>query len=434
MMWLSRNKSVDVAIHQQLQQDCVQQTNELNALKLHTGYIAFSPTGRIVDINQIFADVVGYERSELIGKEHRVFCAESFASSKAYSTFWAELAAGKSHSGTFTRFSKSGHTVFLEATYFPVRDSDGKVVRVIKIAADVTSKQQDWLDKIAIIEALHRSLAVIEFRLDGTVQAVNQNFLATMGYSEQQILGKNHAMFCFENFYRDNADFWTKLKNGMVFSGRFERKNARGESVWLEATYNPIKDETGKIYKVIKFASDITARVNAANQAVDIAAATSEQTSQITLNASNVLKDAVRTSETIAAQVKKATDIGSQLNLQSKSIADIVNTIRGIADQTNLLALNAAIEAARAGESGRGFAVVADEVRKLAARTAEATSEISGVVKTNSELIGQIDTQLSGINDIATDGQDKFMEVSLGIADVAKGVSNFVEVVQRLKP
>jgi methyl-accepting chemotaxis protein len=434
MMWFSKNKGIDAPIHQQLLQDFEQHKIDLNAIKLHTGYIVFSPTGRILEVNQLFADVVGYSCNELIGKEHRIFCGDTFGGSTAYTSFWSELSAGKSHSGTFTRFDKSGHKIFLEANYFPVRDSDGKVVRVIKIASNITQKQAELLDTVAVVEALHRSLAVIEFKLDGSVQSANQNFLSTMGYSEQQIVGKHHSMFCFESFYRENADFWPKLKSGMVFSGRFERKNARGESIWLEATYNPIKDETGQVYKVIKFASDITARVNAANQAVDIAAATSEQTSQITLNASNVLKDAVRTSETIAAQVKKATDIGSQLNQQSKSIADIVNTIRGIADQTNLLALNAAIEAARAGESGRGFAVVADEVRKLAGRTAEATSEISGVVKTNSELIGQIDTQLSGINDIATDGQDKFMEVSIGIADVAKGVSNFVEVVQRLKP
>ncbi|MFN6971046.1 MAG: methyl-accepting chemotaxis protein [Rheinheimera sp.] len=433
-MWLSRNKGVDVVIHQQLQQESEQLMNDLNAIKRYTGYIVFSPAGKILDVNQIFADVVGYSSSELIGKEHRMFCDDAFGGSSAYTAFWSELAAGKSHHGTFTRFGKFGKKVFLEANYFPVRDATGQVVRVIKIASDITHKQAELLDTIAIIEALHHSLAVIEFKLDGTIQAANQNFLATMGYSEQQILGKHHSMFCFENFYQENPDFWSKLSHGIVFSGRFERKNSRGESVWIEATYNPIKDEKGQVYKVIKFASDITSRVNAANQAVVIAAATSEQTSQITFNASNVLKDAVKTSETIATQVKKATDIGSQLNQQSKSIADIVNTIRGIADQTNLLALNAAIEAARAGESGRGFAVVADEVRKLAGRTAEATSEISGVVQTNSDLIGQIDAQLSGINHIATDGQDKLMEVSLGIADVAKGVSNFVEVVQRLKP
>ncbi len=432
-MFFSRNKVIDVETHQQVLNECAQYANDLTAIKANMGYIAFNPSGKILEVNHLFSTIVGYQSSELIGKEHRMFCAADFAGSSAYKTFWAELAAGRHQSGTFTRYTKSGSKVVLEATYCPVRDAQGNVVRVIKIAADVTKKQQDLADKLAIVEALNRSMAVIEFKPDGTIVAANQNFLDAMIYSEAQVVGKHHSIFCFENFYREHADFWSKLKNGMVFSGRFERKNSRGESIWIEATYNPIKDAEGKVYKVIKFASDITARVQAANQAVDIAAATSEETSQITHNAAMVLDEAVLTSQTIAAQVKKAGDIGSQLNHQSKSIADIVNTIRGIADQTNLLALNAAIEAARAGDSGRGFAVVADEVRKLAGRTAEATSEISGVVKTNSDLINQIDAQLSSISNIATDGQDKMADVALGIADVARGVSNFVEVMQRLK-
>lgn len=433
-MLFSKNKGIDVAVFEKEKLKCVDLSYSLEAIKQNTAYIAFTPSGKIIEVSEKFAHVVGYNADELIGKEHRLLCADEFSKSSAYDSFWRDLSDGNQHNGTFTRFGKSGRKIMLEAAYLPVKDAAGKVIRIIKIANDITEKQFDLLDKIAIIEALHRSLAVIEFNPDGVVQSANQNFLDTMSYQESQLIGKHHSIFCFENFYRDNADFWKKLKNGMVYSGRFERKNSKGEHIWIEATYNPIKDQTGKVYKVIKFASDITARVLAANQAVDIAAATSEQTSQITQNASKVLEDAVRTSETIAVQVKIASDIGSQLSHESKSIADIVNTIRGIADQTNLLALNAAIEAARAGESGRGFAVVADEVRKLAGRTAEATSEISAVVKTNSDLISQIDSQLTGISSISSDGQERIMEVSLGIADVAQGVANFVDVVQRLKP
>ena len=158
-------------------------------------------------------------------------------------------------------------------------------------------------------------------------------------------------------------------------------------TLFRSATYNPIRNERGEVCKVIKFASDISVRVNAARQAVEVAAATSEETSQITGNAVKVLGEAVATSMQIASQVQQAANNGAQLSLQAKNISDIVTTIRGIAEQTNLLALNAAIEAARAGESGRGFAVVADEVRKLAGRTAEATAEIAKVVQDRKSVV-----------------------------------------------
>ena len=193
-------------------------------------------------------------------------------------------------------------------------------------------------------------------------------------------------------------------------------------------------DETGKVYKVIKFASDITERVTTAMKAIDMAAVTSEQTSQITSNAVNVLNDAIETSHHIADQVKEASVIGSQLSTQSKSINEIVTTIRSIADQTNLLALNAAIEAARAGESGRGFSVVADEVRKLAADTSKATSEISSVVKNNTALISEIDSKLNTITGVALHGEDSISEVASGLADVRNGVNQFVQIIETMRP
>ncbi|MDP5137783.1 methyl-accepting chemotaxis protein [Rheinheimera baltica] len=165
-----------------------------------------------------------------------------------------------------------------------------------------------------------------------------------------------------------------------------------------------------------------------------MAAATSEQTSQITYNAVEVLNEAVTTSSDIATQVQQASAIGAQLSKQAKSIDDIVTTIRAIADQTNLLALNAAIEAARAGESGRGFAVVADEVRTLAARTSVATAEITKVVRNNADLIKNIDQQLSEINSIAEKGQHSISNVASGIADVGAGVTQFVGMVEKLRP
>ncbi|WP_233401571.1 methyl-accepting chemotaxis protein [Marinomonas ostreistagni] len=165
-----------------------------------------------------------------------------------------------------------------------------------------------------------------------------------------------------------------------------------------------------------------------------MAAATSEQTSQITTNASKVLSEAVDTSQKIAEQVTEATQVGEQLMEQFKNIAAIVVTIRSIADQTNLLALNAAIEAARAGDAGRGFSVVADEVRQLASSTSDATAEISKVVEFNHELIKQIDSVLNSVSGIAMHGQESINNVSNGLEEVTQGVEQFVQMVEAMRP
>ncbi len=408
--------------------------NDLNAIRSNIAFISFTPDGTILDANKLFLDTVGYDYAEVIGKHHRIFCDKTFTGSTAYQQFWQQLNQGKAQNGTFSRLHKSGKVVYLQASYFPVLDDTGRVIKVFKLASDVTTDQLALRDKNAILSALDRSLAVIEFAPDGQIIHANDNFLQTMHYALEQLHGKHHRMFCFDEFYRQQPDFWQRLASGQVFSGRFERKDARGQSIWLEATYNPICDEHGKVYKVIKFASDISERVHSARQAVEVAAATSEQTSQITTNAVQVLNDAVATSARIARDLQLAASNGTELSQQAKNISDIVATIRGIAEQTNLLALNAAIEAARAGDSGRGFAVVADEVRKLAGRTADATAEIARVVHTNTELIKTIDCQLNDISTIAEQGQHSIHEVAAGIADVGQGVANFVAIVEKLKP
>lgn len=407
---------------------------ELKAIRQNTAFIAFTPDGHILDANALFLQTVGYRLDEVIGQHHRMFCDAAFYTSAGYKDFWQQLAAGKPNRGIFQRHKKDGSVLFLQASYFPVFDEQDVVVKVIKIAEDITDSYRALQSKQAQLIALDKSLAVIEFTPDGTIVHANPNFLQVMGYRPEQIVGQHHRMFCDDEFYRQNPDFWRSLAAGQFKAGRFLRRDSRGRAVWIEATYNPILDENGKVVKVIKFATDISERVNAALAAVEMAAATSEQTAQITHNAVDVLNEAIETSHQIASQVKNASSIGNQLMLQSKSIDEIVTTIRAIADQTNLLALNAAIEAARAGDSGRGFAVVADEVRKLAGRTAEATAEIAKVVQRNTGLIKDIDQELGAISGVALHGEDSIHQVASGLNDVGSGVSRFVELVERLKP
>ena len=405
---------------------------DLAAIKDNIGCIEFTPDGRILEANDLFLGVVGYRREEIIGQHHRMFCAPELVRSADYSAFWKSLAGGHAHRGAFERVNRAGQRCWLQASYFPVSNSQGDVVKVIKMATDITRERAALTDREARISALDRSLAVIEFQPDGTIVGANENFLSVMGYSLNQIVGKHHRIFCEDRFYAEHTSFWKKLASGEFFSGQFERRDKTGREVWVEATYNPIFDQQGKVYRVIKFASDITNRVTTFRETLALATETSDETSVITGSAREALDSATATSVETSRQIEQAGQVSEELNLQSKSIANIVSTISNIAGQTNLLALNAAIEAARAGESGRGFAVVADEVRKLASRTADATGEITSVVEASSGLIAMIHQQMVAIRGGAERSTQQIAGVASGIGALETAVAKLTGAVNRM--
>lgn len=406
----------------------------IDAINNSVATIHFTPEGIVKDANLLFLDVVGFSLDALKGKHHRELCDSDYAQTSEYQKFWDRLRSGEVISGTFPRNDINGDRLWLEATYFPIK-KNGTVTEVMKIAAEITEKKTKLDEQEAVFTALDKSMAVIEFYPDGTILKANSNFLGAVGYTLEQIKGKHHRMFCPDSFYHENPNFWAELASGDFKAGQFERKDSAGRVLWLRATYNPVFDESGKVVRVVKFATNITEKVEqerAIREAAEVAYSTSVKTAEIATKGADVLESTVSTSESISDQVVETSSSISQLNEQSKSIEAIVSTISDIADQTNLLALNAAIEAARAGDQGRGFAVVADEVRQLAARTSQSTAEIADVVKKNRELTTEATGKMSNVSESADKGKQQISQASAVMEEIRVGAENVAKTVSGL--
>ncbi|MDX7820529.1 PAS domain-containing methyl-accepting chemotaxis protein [Aeromonas caviae] len=404
------------------------------AIKAGAATVIFSPEGIIQEASTPFLALMGYGAAELIGLPHSQLCPRAWGESGDYRQFWRRLAQGEVQSGTFERVNRQGETRWLEATYFPMKHQ-GRVTRVLKMASDVTEQHQRLGRLEALTEALDRSRAMIEFTPNGDILHANANFLSVMGYTLGEIAGRHHRIFCDEAFLREQPRFWEELARGQFKSGLFMRHNSRGQAVWLEATYNPIRDGSGKVVRVVKFASDITARIeqnHATREAARLAHSTAQETLHSAEEGAGLLRAVVQTSSLIASQVDEAIALIGQLNEQSRSIEAIVSTISAIADQTNLLALNAAIEAARAGEQGRGFAVVADEVRQLAARTSLSTDEIARVVQKNRELTARVTDDMAGVAGSAELGKQQIAGVDKLMSEIHQEADRVSQTVSAL--
>lgn len=222
--------------------------------------IEFNLDGTIITANANFLSTMGYTLEQIQGKHHRMFVEADYANSSAYKEFWAELNRGEFVEGQFLRVGAGNRQIWLQATYNPVLNAQGKAVKVIKFANDITAQKTREIEAAAQYDAINHSMAKIEFQLDGTIITANENFLKTIGYSLGEIQGKHHRMFVEPDYANSVAysQFWDSLRRGDTLTDRFLRLGNGGRQVWLEATYNPILDSKGKPYKVIKFASDIT--------------------------------------------------------------------------------------------------------------------------------------------------------------------------------
>ncbi len=231
-----------------------------NAISRSQAVIEFTPDGTILTANDNFLNALGYTLDQIEGQHHRMFCDPAYTNSPEYAAFWRRLADGQFETGEYCRFTKSGEAIWIQASYNPVFDDEGKVRKVIKFAADITEQKLKNADFQGQLEAIGKSQAVIEFNMDGTIRWANDNFLSTVGYSLSEIEGKHHRIFCEPDYAAsaEYASFWQRLNEGQFDSGEYKRVGKGGSEIWIQASYNPIFDPSGKPYKVVKYASNIT--------------------------------------------------------------------------------------------------------------------------------------------------------------------------------
>ena len=409
-------------------------TATLDAIGKSLAVIEFDPTGTVTWANENFCRVLGYSLEEIKGRHHRMFCERSYVESPDYKAFWAKLGRGEFEQQVYKRIAKNGAEVWIQASYNPVVSSGGSVTRIVKVATDITQARLKSAEDEGKIAAIGRAQAVIEFTTDGTILDANDLFLNVLGYRLDQIKGRHHRMFV-EPAYAGSPEygrFWERLRAGEFIADEFLRLGAGGKAVWIQASYNPIFDLNGKVFKVVKFATDVTDRVNAVERLADAlsrlakgdveqqittpltpaldklrvdfnrsvealksllgtARTTAEAVSLGTAEISAAASDLARRSEQQAASleetaasldeitttvkrtaqatqeadvsmgkaksaaeksgsvVTKAVEAMAAIEQSSSHITQIISVIDEIAFQTNLLALNAGVEAARAG-------------------------------------------------------------------------------------
>jgi len=412
----------------------------IDALNASQAVIEFTQSGTILTANSNFLNTVGYSLSEISGQHHSLFCDPEYIKTPDYRQFWHDLGQGQFASNTFKRFGKGGRVIWLQATYNPIRDEAGKVTKVIKFASDITQSRLRDLDVNGKMEALDRAQAVIEFTPSGTILTANPNFLAAVGYELHEIVGKHHAMFCEPDYVQSSAyrQFWDKLGRGEYQAAEYRRLGKGGRDIYIQATYNPIFDDTGAVVKVVKFATDITdtvrrrirsaelngelgvvvGSISEAHEKAGIAAsastetgamihsvaAASEELAQSVRDISNSMGHARGSVEGVFKHTEVANTSAESLNKSATSMTNVVTLIQDIAGQINLLALNATIESARAGEAGRGFAVVASEVKSLANQAARSTqtiaAEIANMQAVTGEVVGALGLISSSMNEV----------------------------------
>ncbi|MGA7971704.1 MAG: methyl-accepting chemotaxis protein [Pseudolabrys sp.] len=408
-------------------------TGMLEAINKAQAVIEFTPDGKIEGANENFLKTLGYTLDEIKGQHHSMLVDPAYRVSPEYKAFWDKLRRGEHDAGQYKRIGKGGKEIWIQASYNPIVDANGKAFKVVKYATDITEEKLRTADYEGQIAAIGKAQAVIEFSLDGKILNANENFLKVLGYSLDEVKGKHHSMFVEPDF-RQSAEyrmFWEKLGRGEYDAGQYKRIGKGGKEAWIQASYNPILNADGKPFKVVKYATDVTAQVRASEalqqavqQTQDVvkAAEANDLTQRIPMDGKsgeiaalcNGVNGLIETMGVVVKKIKSAarevsnasaeiststTDLSQRTEEQAASLEETSASMEEMAATVKKNADNAQMANQSAGETravtDRGGQVVAKAVDAMA-RIEESSSKISDIIGVIDEIARQ--TNLLALN------------------------------------
>ncbi|MGB7326503.1 MAG: PAS domain-containing methyl-accepting chemotaxis protein [Rubripirellula sp.] len=388
---------------------------QLTAINRSQAVIEFDLEGNITNANENFLKTVGYTLDEITGRHHSMFVDDAYRKSAEYAEFWPNLAKGNYVAAEFKRIGKGGKEIWIQASYNAILDSTGKPCKVVKYATDVTEATVKNADFASQIAAINKSQAVIEFDLKGNILSVNENFLNTLGYSADEVVGRHHSIFVEENTRNsvEYREFWENLGKGINSAGEFKRVGKGGKEVWIQASYNPVYGPDGKPLRVIKYASDATAqklekleseRVNAENSERERMAA--EELRLKVDNILSVVNAATGGDLTQDITVEGSDAVGQMGEGLQKFFSDLRNSIGSIGENASALA---------------GASEELSAVSSQMSSNAEETSSQANVVSAASEQVSMnVQTVSTGVE-----------ELNAAIREIAKNASDAARVSQQ---
>jgi methyl-accepting chemotaxis protein len=360
--------------------------NIFEAISKSQAVIEFDLKGNVLTANANFCRALGYDLTEIIGKHHRIFCEKDYASSAEYTKFWDMLGRGQYEATEYCRIRKDGSHIWIEASYNPVFRG-GKPYKVVKIATDITAKKLKAVEETGKLDAISRSQAVIEFTPTGEIITANSNFCGALNYDLSEIVGKHHRLFCDPAYAASPAyaDFWKRLGSGEFITDEFVRYGKNGKEIWIQAAYNPILTESGKVCKVVKFATDVTPRMSAISTLGQALRALAEgdlcqnldkpfvpTMEKVRIDFNEVIEKLRATMQTVAQNASTIASGSAEIRVAADQLAQRTEQQAASLEQT--AAALEEITTTVADSSKR-----ADEAGKLVSRTKE-SAELSGTI------------------------------------------------------